>query len=38
MNFQRDGQMQMPVPKGRANYEPNSLAEAGEAAGRANAR
>jgi len=27
MNFQRDGQMQMAVPKGRANYEPNSLAE-----------
>ena len=26
MNFQRDGQMQMNVPKGRANYEPNSLA------------
>ncbi|MFC7379228.1 catalase [Brevundimonas sp. GCM10030266] len=32
-NFQRDGQMQMAVPKGRANYEPNSLAEAGEAGG-----
>jgi catalase len=32
-NFQRDGQMQMNVPKGRANYEPNSLAEAGEIAG-----
>lgn len=32
-NFQRDGQMQMQVPKGRANYEPNSLAEAGEKAG-----
>jgi catalase len=32
-NFQRDGQMQMLVPKGRANYEPNSLDEAGEAAG-----
>ncbi len=27
MNFQRDGQMQMLTPKGRANYEPNSLAE-----------
>jgi catalase len=27
MNFQRDGQMQMNVPTGRANYEPNSLAE-----------
>jgi catalase len=25
MNFQRDGHMQMNVPKGRANYEPNSL-------------
>ena len=32
-NFQRDGQMQMSVPKGRANYEPNSLAEAGEKGG-----
>ncbi|MFN4295513.1 MAG: catalase [Brevundimonas sp.] len=32
-NFQRDGQMQMAVPKGRANYEPNSLAEAGEIGG-----
>jgi len=30
MNFQRDGQMQMSVPKGRANYEPNSLAAHGE--------
>ncbi len=30
MNFQRDGQMQMNVPKGRANYEPNSLAAHGE--------
>lgn len=29
-NFQRDGMMQMAVPRGRANYEPNSLAEAGE--------
>ena len=29
-NFQRDGMMQTHVPKGRANYEPNSLAEAGE--------
>jgi catalase len=28
MNFQRDGQMQMQVPKGRANYEPNSLSPA----------
>ena len=27
MNFQRDGQMQMNVPRGRANYEPNSLDE-----------
>jgi len=25
MNFQRDGHMQMAVPKGRANYEPNGL-------------
>jgi catalase len=33
MNFQRDGQMQMNVPKGRGNYEPNSLAEAGEEPG-----
>ncbi len=33
MNFQRDGQMQTMVPKGRANYEPNSLAEAGEDGG-----
>jgi catalase len=32
-NMQRDGQMQMAVPKGRANYEPNSLDEAGEPAG-----
>ncbi len=32
-NFQRDGQMQMNVPTGRANYEPNSLAEAGEETG-----
>ena len=32
-NLQRDGQMQMQVPKGRANYEPNSLAEAGEDGG-----
>ncbi|HEX4504081.1 MAG TPA: catalase [Alphaproteobacteria bacterium] len=32
-NFQRDGQMQMMVPKGRANYEPNSLADAGEEGG-----
>ena len=29
-NFQRDGHMQTQVFKGRANYEPNSLAEAGE--------
>ncbi len=29
-NFQRDGMMQTMVPKGRANYEPNSLAQAGE--------
>ncbi len=33
MNFQRDGMMQTQVPKGRANYEPNSLAEAGEPPG-----
>lgn len=32
-NFQRDGQMQMEVPKGRANYEPNSLADHDEAPG-----
>ena len=32
-NLQRDGHMQMTVPKGRANYEPNSLAEAGENGG-----
>ena len=29
-NMQRDGMMQTMVPKGRANYEPNSLGEAGE--------
>ena len=29
-NFLRDGHGQMDQPKGRANYEPNSLAEAGE--------
>ena len=33
MNQQRDGMMQMQVFKGRANYEPNSLGEAGEEAG-----
>jgi catalase len=33
MNFQRDGQMQGNVPRGRANYEPNSLSEAGEDGG-----
>ena len=33
MNFQRDGMMQMQRPKGRANYEPNSLNEAGEITG-----
>lgn len=33
LNQQRDGHMQMQVPKGRANYEPNSLAQAGELAG-----
>jgi catalase len=32
-NMQRDGHMQTQVPKGRANYEPNSLAEAGEDGG-----
>ena len=32
-NFQRDGMMQTMVPKGRANYEPNSLPKAGEAGG-----
>lgn len=32
-NFQRDGKMQTMVPKGRANYEPNSLAEHGEEGG-----
>ena len=32
-NFQRDGKMQTQVPKGRANYEPNSLAEHGEEGG-----
>ena len=33
MNFQRDGQMQKNVPKGRANYEPNSLSAHGEDGG-----
>ncbi|MCJ2080695.1 catalase [Methylobacterium sp. J-090] len=33
MNQQRDGHMQMAVPKGRANYEPNSLAKVGEVGG-----
>lgn len=32
-NFQRDGMMQTQVPVGRANYEPNSLGEAGETTG-----
>jgi catalase len=32
-NLQRDGHMQTQVPTGRANYEPNSLAEAGEDGG-----
>ena len=32
-NFQRDGMMQTLVPTGRANYEPNSLAEVGENGG-----
>lgn len=33
MNFQRDGHMQMNVPQGRANYEPNSLDVHGEESG-----
>ena len=33
LNMQRDGHMQMQVPKGRANYEPNSLHMAGEPGG-----
>jgi len=33
MNFQRDGQIQMLQPKGRANYEPNSLGDVGEISG-----
>ena len=32
-NMQRDGKMQTLVPKGRANYEPNSLADHGEDGG-----
>jgi catalase len=32
-NFQRDGMMQTMVPKGRANYEPNSLSDVGEEGG-----
>jgi catalase len=32
-NFERDGMMQMQVPTGRANYEPNSLSVAGEDSG-----
>ena len=32
-NFHRDGMMQTQVPKGRANYEPNSLAQHGEIGG-----
>ncbi len=32
-NMQRDGMMQTLVPQGRANYEPNSLADAGEDGG-----
>ena len=32
-NFQRDGKMQTQVPKGRANYEPNSLDAHGEDGG-----
>jgi catalase len=33
INFQHDGQMQMNMLKGRANYEPNSLAAHGEEGG-----
>lgn len=33
LNFQRDGHMQGAAFKGRANYEPNSLAKAGEPGG-----
>ena len=33
MNFQRDGHMQMVVPQGRANYEPNSLSQVNEPSG-----
>ena len=33
INLQRDGHMQMQVPRGRANYDPNSLHLAGEAGG-----
>ncbi|UAK26531.1 catalase [Sphingomonas nostoxanthinifaciens] len=33
MNMQRDGHMQMEVPAGRANYEPNTLAKIGEVSG-----
>ena len=32
-NMNRDGVMQTMIPKGRANYEPNSLADAGEDGG-----
>ncbi len=32
-NFQRDGMMQTHLPTGRANYEPNSLSDAGEDGG-----
>lgn len=32
-NFHRDGMMQTQIPKGRANYEPNSLAAHGELGG-----
>ena len=32
-NFQRDGMMQTQIPRGRANYEPNSLDKAGESMG-----
>ncbi len=37
-NLQRDGQMQTQVFKGRANYEPNSLARPARRAGRARIR
>jgi catalase len=33
LNFQRDGHMQTDMPRGRANYEPNSLDKGGEEPG-----